>query len=79
MVTEGESTHEETCVLTRMLSVPVLTLLLALLLIYTRSPTGDPGSAFSIKFPEVLGGEYLRNGLRTIARSYLDFHAFPAD
>jgi hypothetical protein len=41
--------------------------------------TGDPGSAFSIKFPEVLGGEYLRNGLRTIARSYLDFHAFPAD
>jgi ABC-type nitrate/sulfonate/bicarbonate transport system permease component len=53
--------------LTRAFLIPVLALLFALLLIYTRSSTEDQGSTTWIRFPEALGGEQLRLGLRTIA------------
>lgn len=67
MADQGEFTHEKTVSLARSLSVPLFALLFALLLIYTRSHTEDPSSATWIRFPEALGGEHLRNGLRTIA------------
>jgi hypothetical protein len=45
--------------LARSLAIPLGTLLLALLLIYS-------GSESSMRIPEVLGGDHLRRGLRTI-------------
>src|SRR5258706_4545844 len=67
MTDQDDTTRSESVGLAKAASVPLFALLFALLLIYTRSPTGDPGFATWIRFPESLGGEHLRQGLRTIA------------
>jgi len=65
MVDERPSSRDEKWIIGRALSIPVLAFLVALLLIYTRPPPGDPGSTRWIEFPEVLGGENLRRALRS--------------
>ncbi len=66
MAEQGLSNREEKWIVGRALLIPVLAFLVALLLIYTRSPPGDPGATRWIEFPEVLGGENLRRALKNI-------------
>jgi ABC-type nitrate/sulfonate/bicarbonate transport system permease component len=66
MAEQDLSNREEKWIVARAVLIPVLSFLVALLLIYTRSPPGDPGSTRWIEFPEILGGDNLRRALRTI-------------
>ncbi len=66
MVEQNPAVQEDSRNVGWALLIPVLAFLVALLLLFTRSPTVDPGSASIIAFPEIFGGENLRSALRSI-------------
>src|SRR5258705_5273609 len=67
MTEQSTSNGNQSVGLVRALSIPVLSLLFALALIYTRSLRANSGSSILLRLPEALGGEYLRIGLVSIA------------
>jgi ABC-type nitrate/sulfonate/bicarbonate transport system permease component len=67
MAEQIEAAPDNNFSFTRVLSLPLLALVLALLLIYAGPPAEAPNIARWISFPEFLGGDYLRAGLRNLA------------
>ena len=65
MAEQFESAQDNPISLARAISLPIFALFLALLLIYTSHGPGN--AVLWITFPETLGGDNLRDGLRNIA------------
>lgn len=70
MTEQTEDPQLEDTNLTRAFSIPIFALFFAVLLINTRPIPGDSNAIRWITFPDTLGGDSLRNGLRNIAITF---------